>query len=571
MMVDTIRQAHTRRSHWRCSGVLAILLLFGLPALATAEEERPSPGLTNGGFETAADDGKPEGWYFVRRPDQSQKVSLVTADVVEGHACAFVDASTNANEFTNVMQVFDATSLRGQRVRFRAAVKTADLSAQSRVQLWFRVDREDGVGAFNNMQDRPIRAETWEHFEIVLDVAEDAQRINVGMFLIGSAKAWIDDATVEAVDKEIALTPNLGADAPTQPFFTPWLLLALCGVILCVVGMTGTSALAEPEGEVVSPGRATLMQRFALRFALAYWLLYLLPAPFSVILPSFLLRAYGAINDTLVRWSAVNVFGIDKPLVAPNGSGDTTHAYVSLFVYFVLALLLAGATLFLDRRGAKHGQVLDLLRSYLRYALAMTMLSYGLAKLGQVSNQFPILEGARLDRTYGESSPMGLLWSFMGASRPYTFFAGFGEALGGTLLLFRRTTLLGALTVFGVMLNVVMLNFCYDVPVKQYSLHLALAGILIAVPDWRRLAGLFLLNREIPRPLPVRAFAGPRGRWPRRVAKVVLVLFVGVLPISGHLWRNLRHTPAATQNTEADESLLMNRGFRWISEIPFNR
>ena len=52
-------------------------------------------------------------------------------------------------------------------------------------------------------------------------------------------------------------------------------------------------------------------------------------------------------------------------------------------------------------------------------------------------------------------------------------FAGFAEVLGGMLLFWRRTTLLGALILTGVLVNVVAPQLrLSDVPVKLCSLHL---------------------------------------------------------------------------------------------------
>ena len=85
----------------------------------------------------------------------------------------------------------------------------------------------------------------------------------------------------------------------------------------------------------------------------------------------------------------------------------------------------------------------------------------------------------------------------MGASDSYNVFSGAGEFVGGLLLTTRRTTLLGALVSIGVLSNVVMLNFSYDVPVKLFSCHLLAMAALIAAVDWRRLVGFFLLNRAV--------------------------------------------------------------------------
>ena len=84
----------------------------------------------------------------------------------------------------------------------------------------------------------------------------------------------------------------------------------------------------------------------------------------------------------------------------------------------------------------------------------------------------------------------------MGASTSYSMFAGLMEVVPALLLLFRRTTTLGALIAAGVMTNVVVLNFSYDVGVKLGSIHLLAIAVGLLMSDWRRLAGLLLLNRS---------------------------------------------------------------------------
>jgi hypothetical protein len=71
------------------------------------------------------------------------------------------------------------------------------------------------------------------------------------------------------------------------------------------------------------------------------------------------------------------------------------------------------------------------------------------------------------------------------------------EIVGGLLLAFRRTTLLGALVCIAVLTNVVMLNFCYDVPVKLFSSHLLALAVFLALPGLGRLANLLVFNRQV--------------------------------------------------------------------------
>jgi hypothetical protein len=131
----------------------------------------------------------------------------------------------------------------------------------------------------------------------------------------------------------------------------------------------------------------------------------------------------------------------------------------------------------------------------------MAMIRYGAAKV--IPSQFPPPTLDRLLQPFGDASPMGLLWTFMGASAAYTIFAGAMEMLGGLLLTMRRTALLGALVSMGVLVNIVALNFMYDVPVKIYSLELLAMAAVIALPDVPRLVNFFIRNRPVtPAPLP---------------------------------------------------------------------
>ena len=150
------------------------------------------------------------------------------------------------------------------------------------------------------------------------------------------------------------------------------------------------------------------------------------------------------------------------------------------------------------------------------------LFSYGFAKVFPLQFTFPRLD--RLIEPFNQFSPMGLLWTFMGYSKAYTIFSGAAEVTGGLLLLFRRTATLGAMVSAAVMLNVVMLNFCYDVPVKLYSLNLLLMAIFLMTPDLGRLANVLVLNRPS-RPVNL---AGPFDRrWARNGMAVVKTIFIG--------------------------------------------
>src|SRR5579871_886900 len=278
--------------------------------------------------------------------------------------------------------------------------------------------------------------------------------------------------------------------------------------------------------------RWSLAHRIFFRFLFCYFILYALPDSGRISIINVIPGAYNLISKRYIAlwhaicpWVAIHVFHLSGQPVTyfPTGSGDTTLGYIQnlLFVVFALTATLVWSLADYKR---PHYQTLDAwLRLLVRYTVSFTLFGYGFAKV------FPLQFGTpgflKLLEPYGDFSPMGSLWWFMGASIPYIIFSGCAEVLGGLLLLFRRTSTLGALVSFGVMLNVAALNYCYDVPVKLYSTNIVLMCVFLVSREARRLVDFFLLNR----PTPASDLTAPRlpRRWMRISATAFQVLFVG--------------------------------------------
>ncbi len=242
--------------------------------------------------------------------------------------------------------------------------------------------------------------------------------------------------------------------------------------------------------------RWSLALRFAFRFVFCFYLLWLFPSPLDLIpwLGDKIVHGWSAIWQPQVRWFGAHLLGITATLeAAETGSGDTIFAWTEAAWLLVLSSILTLLWSILDRRRPHYRRLWGWMRIFLRFNLATAMFGYGFAKV--IKTQFPDLGTDRLGEKLGDFSPMGLLWTFMGYSRPYTFFAGACEVLGGALLVFRRTTALGCLVIAGVMTNVFLLNLSYDVPVKLYSFELLATALVLLAPDLRRLANVLLLNK----------------------------------------------------------------------------
>jgi len=256
-------------------------------------------------------------------------------------------------------------------------------------------------------------------------------------------------------------------------------------------------AEAAQSGSQRESDRWSLPHRIVFRFFFCLFVLYRFPYPISIIPKLGPVLADPYINrwNDGVTWVGAHVLHLTQPIAeASNGSGDRLFSWVEYGCFLSYSLLLTALWSVLDRKRPHYRTLHRWLMILVRFQLAQVMLGYGFTKV--IKNQFPDPAPAKLLERVGDLSPMGLLWTFMGYSTSYTFFAGAGEVLGGLLLFFRRTTTLGALVIIGVMSNVVMLNFSYDVPVKLFSSHLLLMALYLVAPDARRLADVLVFNRS---------------------------------------------------------------------------
>lgn len=229
------------------------------------------------------------------------------------------------------------------------------------------------------------------------------------------------------------------------------------------------------------------------------------------------------------------LFAVEAIRRTRSGSGDTAFHWMQMAVTLALSLTVASLWTLLDRRRENDRRLALGLHVLVRLALGIALISYGSAKV--IQGQFPPPSLIRLEQPMGQFSPMGLLWTFMGASRPYNLVTGFAEMIPGILLFFPRTALLGALIAAGVLLNVFALNLCYDVPVKLYSLHLFGMAIFVAAPSGRRLVDFFLRGESPPAAIPDLRFQ--RTAFWLKIAALLLVT-------GGGLWSASRNVTGST-------------------------
>jgi hypothetical protein len=339
----------------------------------------------------------------------------------------------------------------------------------------------------------------------------------------------------------------------------------------------GSEVGAERSVDTKSSGQQSDWSRakaVAFRIAFIYFVLYAFPFPFGFIPGTdFVARAHEKIWHTVVPWVAQHILHVGYDIsLAQTGSGDRTYNWVQTFCFLALAIIAGLIWSALRRKRLRYDGLYHWLRLYVRLYLGATMIGYGSFKV--IQSQFPAPNLTRLLQPYGDSSPMGLLWTFMGASPGYNLFTGAAEMLAGVLLIIPPLATLGALITIAAMGNVFVLNMTYDVPVKLFSLNLIIMAMFIALPDTRRLANVLVFNRRA-EPAEVRPFFKRRllNRSLLWLQLLLLILFTGTTLFQSwqgtRFWDTVRVDPAIHGIWSVDDFVVDGTLFRISTTQPF--
>ena len=234
-----------------------------------------------------------------------------------------------------------------------------------------------------------------------------------------------------------------------------------------------------------------------------------------------------------------NCFGISRDIT--DGGfvyADSTFGWLRVGVILAFAITATLIWAAMDRRSVNYSRLHQWLRYTLRISLIAPLISYGMSKVFKF--QFPETDFHILLGRVGDLSPMDLLWTFMGYSYGYNLFCGLAEVIPAVLLAFPQLTLLGALISAAVFTNVFLLNVCYDVRVKLYSLHLLLMSLVLIAPDARRLFSLLVLNSPV---APAKSVS--LSKWSQLN---VILLLIPIFQTGDALRQSVNHAGRMPQN-----------------------
>ena len=131
----------------------------------------------------------------------------------------------------------------------------------------------------------------------------------------------------------------------------------------------------------------------------------------------------------------------------------------------------------------------------IRVFLGLVFILYGMFKLFHLQ----LVTGDFSDTRFGQVRPQILTWIFFNHSPMYRYAIGIAQIITGILLIVPRTAPVGAFCFFVIIVNIVLINFGYDIAtdVKILSSVLLLLDCLLLIRYWPTYRLLLLPEAEI--------------------------------------------------------------------------
>jgi len=131
-----------------------------------------------------------------------------------------------------------------------------------------------------------------------------------------------------------------------------------------------------------------------------------------------------------------------------------------------------------------------ILHTIARYFLASVILMYAVAKI--MGTQFSSSPSI-WDKNIGQLSGFELTWFFYGYSFWYGVFIAGSQILAAFLLFFRKTTRLGICLYLSIMINILVLDFAYDIGgAKGMAVTLTVVALFVFLSEFKAFYNFFL-------------------------------------------------------------------------------
>ena len=123
-------------------------------------------------------------------------------------------------------------------------------------------------------------------------------------------------------------------------------------------------------------------------------------------------------------------------------------------------------------------KIIDFIILALRWYLIFYMINYGWEKL--TLSQFVVHDPSILDQPIKDIDSFYVAWHLFGRSPFFNIVTGLLEIIGGVLLMFNRTTIIGALLVLTVLGQIFIIDISFTTGVHGYALPVRIGGMILS-------------------------------------------------------------------------------------------
>jgi hypothetical protein len=280
-----------------------------------------------------------------------------------------------------------------------------------------------------------------------------------------------------------------------------------------------------PEGNVVDQKPWTKTQKFVFRIAFIFFTLMSIPTDYGYYI---MLANFDWLNLNYRQLTEMAAFFNPQFINVYSESGFFGVAsYINW--PFVLLLAVFGGLIwgYFDRKSFSYNKLYYWVRVFARYRVAYAGIGWGYKKIFvmQMPTQFEAIWNTDLINFFAKR----LYWEVLSIAPTYEIYLGLMEFFAGFLLLFRKTTPIGAALAFVVFGNIAISNHAYDIGEQVPS---ALMAVLAFFLLWKDIPAIYQLiikekNAAIMRYYPT--FQKTWQRWARTGLKVAFNFLLVVL------------------------------------------
>lgn len=101
------------------------------------------------------------------------------------------------NSWISYSKAIDGKSYEGKTFRLTGKVKTQLIDDSASAHLWARVDKEKGIGFFENMDAMPIRSSQWQSYSIMGKIDSGVTKLSFGVYCMYNGKFYFDDIKLD--------------------------------------------------------------------------------------------------------------------------------------------------------------------------------------------------------------------------------------------------------------------------------------------------------------------------------------------------------------------------------------